>query len=170
MVEIMLLLLSAQPPTEKKVERSNNHFYAHRRMVSPHLSGIRSAGWLMIPPFTSTGAVHKSVTFSYVFMLVQLNKCVVVSGSDLQRGHSGAGCLSSSIFSVVRDICLLWVGLGYEGLLWGVLFRCDVRWVLWCLWLYCVVGCAGMRWLCWCECVCLNFWRRIIFFLSMSVV
>ena len=39
----------------------------------------------------------KSVTFSCVFMLVQLNKCVVVCGSDLQRGHSGDGCLSSSI-------------------------------------------------------------------------
>ena len=32
-----------------------------------------------------------------VFMLVQLNKCVIVCGSDLQRGHSGDGCLSSSI-------------------------------------------------------------------------
>ena len=30
-------------------------------------------------------------------MLVQLNKCVVVSGSDLQRGHSGDRGLSSSI-------------------------------------------------------------------------
>ena len=30
-------------------------------------------------------------------MLVQLNKCVVVCGSDLQRWHSGDGCLSSSI-------------------------------------------------------------------------
>ena len=29
-------------------------------------------------------------------MLVQLNKCVVCA-SDLQRGHSGDGCLSSSI-------------------------------------------------------------------------
>ena len=29
-------------------------------------------------------------------MLVQLNKCVVC-GSDLQRGHSGDCCLSSSI-------------------------------------------------------------------------
>ena len=29
-------------------------------------------------------------------MLVQLNKCVVCS-SDLQRGHSGDGCLTSSI-------------------------------------------------------------------------
>ena len=26
-------------------------------------------------------------------MLVQLNKCVVACGSDLQRGHSGDGCL-----------------------------------------------------------------------------
>ena len=30
-------------------------------------------------------------------MLVQLTKCVVVCGSDLQRGHSGNGCLTSSI-------------------------------------------------------------------------
>ena len=29
-------------------------------------------------------------------MLVQLNKCVVVCGSDLQKGN-GDGCLSSSI-------------------------------------------------------------------------
>ena len=36
------------------------------------------------------------MTFSCVFMLVQLNKCVVC-GSDLQRGHSGDGCLFSSI-------------------------------------------------------------------------
>ena len=46
---------------------------------------------------TSTGDVHNSVTFSCVFMLVQLNKCVVVGGSDLQSEHSGDGCLSSSI-------------------------------------------------------------------------
>ena len=37
------------------------------------------------------------MTFKCLFMLVQLNKCVVVCGSDLQRGHSGDGCLSSSI-------------------------------------------------------------------------
>ena len=30
-------------------------------------------------------------------MLVQLNKRVVLCGSDLQRGNSGDGCLSSSI-------------------------------------------------------------------------
>ena len=45
---------------------------------------------------TSTGAVHKSVTFRCVFMLVQWNKCVVC-GSELQRGHSGDVSLSSSI-------------------------------------------------------------------------
>ena len=43
---------------------------------------------------TSAGAVHKSVTLSSVSLLVQLTKCVVVCGSDLQRGHSGDGCLS----------------------------------------------------------------------------
>ena len=30
-------------------------------------------------------------------MLVQLNKCVVVCGYDLHKGHSGDGCLSSLI-------------------------------------------------------------------------
>ena len=30
-------------------------------------------------------------------MFVQLNECVVVCGSDQQRGHSGDGGLSSSI-------------------------------------------------------------------------
>ena len=30
-------------------------------------------------------------------MFVQLNKCVVVCGSVSQRGHSGDGCLTSSI-------------------------------------------------------------------------
>ena len=30
-------------------------------------------------------------------MLAQLNKCVVICGSDLQRGHSDDGCLTSSI-------------------------------------------------------------------------
>ena len=43
------------------------------------------------------GAVHKSVTFRCVFILVQLNKCVVVCGSDLQRGQSDDRCFSSSI-------------------------------------------------------------------------
>ena len=46
---------------------------------------------------TFTGAVHKSVTLRWVFILVQLNKCVVVCDSVLQRGHSGNGGLSSSI-------------------------------------------------------------------------
>ena len=42
------------------------------------------------------GASHKPVTLSCVFILVQLNKCVVC-GSVLKKGHSGDGCLSSSI-------------------------------------------------------------------------
>ena len=37
------------------------------------------------------------MTCSCACMLVQLNKCVVVCGSDLQRVHSGDGCLTSSI-------------------------------------------------------------------------
>ena len=43
------------------------------------------------------GAVHKSMTCSWLFMFVQLNKRVVVCGSVLQRGHSGDGCLTLSI-------------------------------------------------------------------------
>ena len=30
-------------------------------------------------------------------MLVQFNKCIVVCGSNFQRGHSGNGCLTASI-------------------------------------------------------------------------
>ena len=69
----------------------------------PHLAEIQ-ARWMTgdPPPFQpvpiSTAAVHKSVALSCVIMLVQLNKCVLVCGFDLQRGHSGDGCLSSSIF------------------------------------------------------------------------
>ena len=33
------------------------------------------------------GAVHNSMTFSCVFMLVQLKKCVVVYGYDLSVSH-----------------------------------------------------------------------------------
>ena len=33
------------------------------------------------------------MTFSCVFKLVQLNRCVVVCGSDGQMGHNGDGCL-----------------------------------------------------------------------------
>ena len=84
-------------------EGSNNRFYAHRSMLFPPSS--RHPGQLVdwwTPPFnqqvpSSTGAVHKSVTFRCVFMLVKFNKCVVACGSDLQRGHSSDGCLSSSI-------------------------------------------------------------------------
>ena len=32
-----------------------------------------------------------------MFMFIQLNKCVVMCGSVLERGHSGDGCLTSSI-------------------------------------------------------------------------
>ena len=41
---------------------------------------------------------------------MQLNKCVVVCGSDVQKGHSGDGCLSSSIlFKYERSRGLLFV-------------------------------------------------------------
>ena len=34
----------------------------------------------------------RNVTLICVFILVQLNKCVVACGSVLQRGHGGDGC------------------------------------------------------------------------------
>ena len=57
-------------------------------------------------------------------MLVQLNKCVVVYGSDLQRGHSGDGCLSSSLlFKYERSrrhlFVLIWARVRRFGL-WSV--------------------------------------------------
>ena len=55
--------------------------------ISSRLTGDTLHSVSRLP--TSTGAVHKFVTVSCVFMLVKLNKCVVVCGSDLQRGHSG---------------------------------------------------------------------------------
>ena len=50
-------------------------------------------------------------------MVVQLNKCVVLCGSVLQRGHSGDGCLTSSIlFKYERNrgnlFVLSWVARG----------------------------------------------------------
>ena len=84
-----MLLLSTPPLHRKWWGGSNNRLYARRPMISPHLAGIRVC-WL------TGGPLHKSVTFSCVFMLVQLNKCLVC-GSDLQRRHSGDGWLSSSI-------------------------------------------------------------------------
>ena len=50
-------------------------------------------------------------------------------GSDLQRGHSGDGCLSSSIlfkYACIMGHCLFLVVPGYDGLLWEVFFRSDV--------------------------------------------
>ena len=87
-------------PPQKKWWRNPTTISTHTGRWYPHLAGIRSrwyppssqhpgplVDWCH-PPFnnrcpTYTGSVHKSVTF----------RC----GSDLQRGHSGDGCLSSSI-------------------------------------------------------------------------
>ena len=58
-------------------------------------------------------------------MLVQLNKCVIACGSDPQRGHSGdRDCL---LFKYECSMGHLFVlsRLGYDGLLWKVLFRSD---------------------------------------------
>ena len=105
------MLLSAPPLHRKMVEGSNNRFYAHLPVVSPHLTGTR---WLTDGPVhsnsrcpTSTGAVHKSVTFSFVFMLVQLNKCLVVCGSDLH--HDDGCCLRRFCFKYERSRGYLFV-------------------------------------------------------------
>ena len=78
------LLLSASPLHRKMVEGFNNCFYVQRPMVSPIYPASGPAGRLVAHLHsnsrcpTSTGAVHKSVTFRSVFMLVQLNKYVVL--------------------------------------------------------------------------------------------
>ena len=62
-------------------------------------------------------------------MFVQLNKCVVVCGSVLQRGHSGDGCLTSSILFKYEHrwrhlFVLSWARV--RRVARGVLFRSDV--------------------------------------------
>ena len=55
---------------------------------------------MVVPSIQPTGAPpprETSTNPSPLVVLVQLNKCVVVYGSDLQRGHSGDGCLTLSI-------------------------------------------------------------------------
>ena len=64
------------------------------------------------------GGVHKSVTLNCEFILVQLDMCAVVCGSLLSGEHSSDGCLRFRF-------ALSWATI-YE-LLWGVLFRSDVR-------------------------------------------
>ena len=64
-------------------------------------------------------------------MLVQLNKCVTVCGSDLQRRHSADGCLTSSIlFKYERRrghlFVLSWARVRRVARGGGVLFRSDV--------------------------------------------
>ena len=128
-----MLLLSAPPLS---VEGSTMSLYAHRPMVIHHLVGIR-VHWLNGDPLhstsklpTSTGTVHKSMTWSRVFILVQLNKCVVMCGSDFLRGHSGDGCLSSPIFKNMKSQgTFVWseLGQGTTGCSGEYCFRSDVR-------------------------------------------
>ena len=63
-------------------------------------------------------------------MFVQLNNCVVVCGSDLQRRHSGDGCLTSSILfkyerSMEHLFVLSWARVRRVARGGGVLFRSD---------------------------------------------
>ena len=73
------------------------------------------------------GDVHKSVTCSCVFMLVQLSKCVVC-GSDLQRGYSSDGCLTSSILFKYESRC------GHLFVLSWARVRQVARGVMYCEW------------------------------------
>ena len=57
---------------------------------------------------------------------MQLNKCGVC-GSVVNNSY---GCLSASMWfkyecRMEHFVVLSWAG--YDGLLWGMLFRCDVR-------------------------------------------
>ena len=61
-------------------------------------------------------------------MLVQLNKCVVVCCSDLQRGHSGDGCVTSSSWARVRRVArgvmyCEWYGV-CDFIVWSVVEVC----------------------------------------------
>ena len=91
-------------------------------MVSLHLTEIR-ARWLTGGSLhsasrypTSTGAVHKSVTCSCVFILVQLNKCVVLICRGVFHHVVDVSALNICIvlraFVVVISMCLLYVSLG----------------------------------------------------------
>ena len=99
-----LLLCCCRPhPSTEEWGRGPTTVSTHTgRRYPPIYPASGTASWLVAPLHsssrcpTSTGAVHKSVACSCVFMLVQLNKCVVC-GSNLQRAHSGDGCLSLSI-------------------------------------------------------------------------
>ena len=70
-------------------------FSSHLKSNTNDITDVKVHSTGMFP--TSTGAVHKTLTFSCAFMLVQVNNCVVVCSSDLQKWESGDGCWSSSI-------------------------------------------------------------------------
>ena len=64
------------------------------------IAAFHSASRLPTPTWT----VHKSVTVECGFILVQLNKCVVVCGSVLQRGHSGASAAKKYIQRYLQKV------------------------------------------------------------------
>ena len=84
-----MVLLSTPPAI--MAEEPDIRFYARWKMVSPQSANIK-VHWLP----NSMETIHKFVTLRCVFILVQLNKCVVC-GCVFQTGHSGDGGLSTSI-------------------------------------------------------------------------
>ena len=90
---------------------------------------------MVAPPFnqqipTCTGAVHKSVTLSCGFMLVELNKCVVVCDSDFQGGIVVMGvCLRRFCIKNESSMGHLFVQscARVQRMIWGVLFLSDAR-------------------------------------------
>ena len=73
-------------------------------------------------------------------VLTQLNKCVVVCGSELQRA-----IVVLILFKYESSRGHLFV-LSW-AMVWRVALGSDARWVVWCLSLSCVVGCWGMCWM-----------------------
>ena len=73
------------------------------RWYPPNQTGIRGRYLTGGPPPFNQQVPH--LLCSCVFMFVQLNKCVVVCGSVLQRGHSDDGCLTCCCCRPTPPVC-----------------------------------------------------------------
>ena len=138
---IVIVLAGPTPPP-----LSNIRFYAHRSMVAPppsrrhpgsladwwprpfnqqviHLHGSRPQ---ILPWTLAVCLCWCSWTCVWLCVVLICKGGIVVMDVCLRQF-----CLA---MRVGGHICLFWVGPGF---LWGVLFRSDVRWVVWCLWFCC---------------------------------